>query len=129
MPPMFPIWRSTTTRSGRSSSTAAITSGPERTSRMVTSGRLSVPATSARTDGASLATRIDGIRSRLVPGRGGSGWPHGGRGGARPSEEEVADGLEAVHVVDICRQEGHLVDGCRGNLGHQLRVGLLLAVG
>ena len=58
MPPMLPIWRSTTTRSGRDSATSAITAGPDRASRTVMSGRPAMAATSARTDGASLATRM-----------------------------------------------------------------------
>ena len=39
-----------------------MTSGPDRASRMVMPGRLTVAAISARTDGASLATRIEGTK-------------------------------------------------------------------
>ena len=59
MPPMLPICMSTTTRSGDSSATKAITSGPEVTaSRRSTSGPLMTASISRRRVGASLATRM-----------------------------------------------------------------------
>ena len=58
MPPMLPIWRSTMTRSGSCSSTAGATAWPESTSMMSVSGSPTTATTSARTDGASLATTI-----------------------------------------------------------------------
>ena len=57
---MLPICMSTTTRSGSDPATRAITSGPDRASTMVVSGLAAVAAISARTEGASLATRMVG---------------------------------------------------------------------
>ena len=65
MPPMLPICMSTMTRSGDSSVTKAMTSGPEVTEWTVTSGPLMTASTSRRRVGASLATRMVCTWARL----------------------------------------------------------------
>src|SRR5207249_2280001 len=60
IPPMFPIWRSTTAISGARSWTAARTALPVTTWRTVTSGPISTDSTASRIQGASVAISTSG---------------------------------------------------------------------
>src|SRR5664280_3549562 len=125
---MLPICRSTTARSGNESATSAMASGPERASRMVMSGVVAMAATSARTDGASLATRMVRTTTRLASPATVAHLGTRGCSVAGGGEQEVGDGGQTVEVVDVAVQERNPVDGRRRHLDHQVGEGLFLAV-
>src|SRR5665213_699346 len=125
MPPMLPICMSTITRSGIDSPTMAITSGPDRASTISMPGEPAVAAISARTVGASLATRMVGTSERLAPP--GPRTPRGARlrhvlperSGPVLGEQEAGHLGQADQVVDVGVEQGHPVDVGRSDVGHQ----------
>src|SRR5580658_6836629 len=121
MPPMLAIWRSTITRSGGSSATAARASGPEATSQIAVSEVSRTAMMARRTDGASLATTMVGT-GRGYPSNRASRQtvPSPAPNRSATFEEAVSDELEARQVVDVGLEQGdptdrggrHLVDEC-----------------
>src|ERR1700737_394371 len=108
MPPMLPIWRSSTTRSGGSAAIAGRTSKPLATSTTRCPRPTNAARTCARTHSASAATRI------VVSGLSGTG-----RRLLAPfaiPEQEAADLAKAFEVVHVAGEERHVRDRGAGNL-------------
>src|SRR5450759_1450454 len=130
IPPMFPIWRSTTTRSGRLSATSSSTAGPEPASRMAMSGRPAMAAISALTDGASLATRIERTDMRLARLLRRFGRRLSRKRGSPPiaEKQKIGDDLEPLEIVDIGVEKRNPGDRGGSDPGHQVAVGPLIPI-
>jgi hypothetical protein len=122
MPPMLPICISTMTRSGASSVTEAMTSGPVLTDSTVTSGPLMTASTYLRRVGASLATRMVCTAGTLSDVQVGSVLGPSG-------EEVIGRLLQGTQLVHVVPEERDAPDWRRRHLLGQVGVGLLFTPG